>query len=508
MLDYTIAQIASIVGGTISGGADPNTRVRGPVEFDSRKITEGSVFVALKGARVDGLDYARSAHEAGAVVTLAAREVNAPAIIVPHIENPDSNADAYSYDPTGDAASVIAAMSALARAVVDDCVAAGANVVAITGSAGKTSTKDIIATVLHAAVAGTAENTGAAGDKTVDPAAVIAPPGSFNNEIGLPYTALRCTPETRYLVAEMSARGIGHIHHLTTIAPPTIGVELNVGTAHLGEFGSRENIAQAKGELVEALPAGGTAILNLDDEQVAGMAARTQAQVVYYSAAGNPQAPIRATNVHLDEVARPRFTLHLPGQQPVPVKLNIFGAHQVSNALAAAAVGHTVGMSAPEIARALGDHVAASAHRMDVSTRADGVTIINDSYNANPDSMRAGLSALSYTAHGRPGATSWAVLGQMGELGDMELEAHEALADVMSDLRIDRLVAVGTAASVSAMAARARSLGVHVKHVSTTDAAVAAVNDELAPGDVVLVKASMIQHLWSVAEGLLQEGTG
>ncbi|MEJ5928876.1 UDP-N-acetylmuramoyl-tripeptide--D-alanyl-D-alanine ligase [Corynebacterium sp. H128] len=487
MINLTLAQIADAVGGTLSGGADQATQVTSSVEFDSRKLQPGSLFVALPGQRVDGHDFAEQAIQAGAVAVLAARDVGVPAIVVPSTEVPTSNADAFAMagEKAEAMAAVLAALGRLARFVIERCAAdSGLTVVGVTGSAGKTSTKDLMATVL-----------GNAG-------ATVAPPGSFNNEIGHPYTALRCDEETRFLVAEMSARGIGHIARLAEIAPPRIGVVLNVGTAHLGEFGSRENIAQAKGELIESLPADGLAVLNADDSFVKAMARRTSARVVYTSV--REPADYYATDIRLDEVARASFNLHVAGTtQAYPVSLQVFGEHQVSNALAAAAVGIAAGLSAQQVAAALSSHHTASANRMDVQTRADGVTIINDSYNANPDSMRAGIAALSYTAHGRNDVHSWAILGQMGELGDNAITEHEALAEVLVKMQVDRLVVVGGDVNSHALATSAEQRGITTMTVDSADAAINVVDRELRPGDVVLVKASNSARLWRVAEGLL-----
>lgn len=487
MIQLNVTEIAQAVGGTLAGGVDSAAMVTSSVEFDSRKITPGSLFVALPGQRVDGHDFAGAAVEAGAVAVLAAHDVGVPAIIVPATEVPASNADAFAMagDKAQEMASVLAAMGKLARLVIDKCVAEQQlTVVGVTGSAGKTSTKDLLATVLARA------------------AETVAPPGSFNNEIGHPYTALRVDEQTKFLVSEMSARGIGHIAHLAEIAPPSIGVVLNVGSAHLGEFGSRENIARAKGELVEALPKQGLAVLNADDEFVSAMASRTAARVVSTSLSG--PADFYATDIRLDEVARASFRLHHKGEpQSYPVKLQVFGEHQVSNALAAAAVGVAAGLSTAEVADALSSHRNASANRMDVRTREDGVTIINDSYNANPDSMRAGIAALAYTAHGRVECTSWAVLGQMGELGEDAVAEHEAVAEVLEKMRIDRLVVVGVDVNSHVLATSAEQRGITTMTVDSADAAVNVVDRELRPGDVVLVKASNSARLWRVAEGLL-----
>lgn len=489
MIQLTLGEIAEIVGGRLGGGAQADTPVTGTVEFDSRKAAPGGLFLALPGARVDGHEFAATAVSKGAVAVLAAREVDAPSIIVPTAEKVESNADIYAHDVNSHGAAVITALSTLARHVVE----LGVNehsltVVAVTGSAGKTSTKDFIATVMSTA------------------GETVAPPGSFNNEIGLPYTALRCTESTQYLVSEMSARGIGHIEHLTHITPPRIGAVLNVGSAHLGEFGSRENIAQAKGEIIEALPAaadGGVAVLNADDPFVASMAPRTRARVVTFSTANPPArgADYWATGMSLDDVARASFTLHTK-HGSWPLTLQVFGEHQVSNALAAAAVAIEAGIDADKVVAGLATHAAASANRMDVRTRPDGVTVINDSYNANPDSMRAGIAALAYTASARTESISWAVLGQMGELGDEAVEAHRALGAELAKYHIDRLIAVGVNPNCRALTDEASARGIKTDAVVDVDAAVDLLRREVRREDVVLVKASNADKLWRVAERL------
>ncbi|MEJ6020488.1 UDP-N-acetylmuramoyl-tripeptide--D-alanyl-D-alanine ligase [Corynebacterium sp. H113] len=499
MIPTTAGEIATIVGGQLSN-LDAATPVTGPVEFDSRKVTPGSVFLCLPGARVDGHDFAQTAAEAGAACSLAARPVAAGAIVVKPLGKQDSNADAFAHDPDGSGAAVLEALGKLARHTVDALAdreqsgLPGENltVVGVTGSAGKTSTKDMMATVLRTA------------------GETVAPKGSFNNEIGHPYTVMTCTEDTKYLVAEMSARGVGHIAHLAEVAPPKFGAVLNVGTAHLGEFGSRDVIAQAKGELVESLPAaedGGVAILNADDDYVAGMAPRTTAKVVYFSTDPTKadSADYVAKDIELDELARARFTLVFPNREEHPVVLQVSGAHQVSNALAAAAVGVEAGLPTKQVADALSSHVAASERRMDVQTRADGVTVINDSYNANPDSMRAGIDALVRCANARDDVRSWAVLGQMGELGDSATQEHEKLAENLAEQGVKVLVAVGTSANVCALAEKARQLGLNTVRVANTDEAANAVSESISSDDVVLVKASYADGLWRVADALLAD---
>ncbi|MFE6864386.1 UDP-N-acetylmuramoyl-tripeptide--D-alanyl-D-alanine ligase [Nocardia sp. NPDC057668] len=499
MIEMTLREIADIVGGTLHDVPDPEAKVTGAVEFDSRAIGSGDLFLALPGERADGHDFAAKAVAQGAVAVLAARPVGAPAVVVaprPHA----SRAIALAHDADGSGAAVLEALGKLARASVDRLVAAGGlTVVGVTGSSGKTSTKDLLAAVLAPL------------------GAVVAPPGSFNNELGHPWTALRADASTRFLVLELSARGPGHIRHLTEIAPPNAGVVLNIGTAHLGEFGSQEVIAQTKGELVEALPSSGLAVLNLDDHLVAKMATRTAARVVTVGL--NSNADIRATDVHMDDRARARFTLHAGGGS-IPIELAVHGEHQVGNALSAAAVALDQGADLATVAAALAGANAASVRRMDVRTRADGVTVINDSYNANPDSVRAALKALvtMSRAGGADGQgreigrrRSWAVLGEMGELGDDSVIEHDRIGRLVVRLDVDRLIVVGTGRPSHGMhqgAVMEGSWGEESVLVPDLDAAIALLDDELEAGDVVLVKASKSVGLWTVAEHLLAAPAG
>ncbi|MGW2374450.1 MULTISPECIES: UDP-N-acetylmuramoyl-tripeptide--D-alanyl-D-alanine ligase [Kitasatospora] len=464
MIALTLAEVAAAVGGTLDGAA-PDTLVTGPVEVDSRKVSPGGLFAAFVGEHVDGHDYAATAVEAGAVAVLASRPVGVPAVLVD---------------------SVVEALGRLARAVV--ARAEGTAVVALTGSAGKTSTKDLIAQLLQ------------------HRGATVFPPGSLNNEIGHPMTALRVEEGTRHLVMEMGARHKGDIEYLTSITPPRIGLVLNVGTAHVGEFGSQEAIAEAKGELVEALPADGAAILNADDRLVRAMASRTKAKVVLFGE--SPDADVRATDVRLDATGRPSFTLTTPAGS-APVQLRLYGEHHVSNALAAAAVATELGMTVDDTAAALGEAGALSRWRMEVVDRADGVTVVNDAYNANPDSMRAALRALvSMGGRGPERRRTWAVLGEMRELGEESLAEHDAIGRLAVRLDVTKLVAVGgrEAACMELGARNEGSWGEESVLVSDADAAVELLRSQLRPGDVVLVKASRSVGLEKVAEALLADG--
>lgn len=492
MIDLTIAQIAEIVGGRladISPDEAATTRVTGTVEFDSRAIIHGGLFLALPGARADGHDFAAAAVGSGAVAVLAARPVGVPAIVVEPRPAQDSAASVLEYDTDGSGAAVLEALARLAAAVAAELVAGGLTIVGITGSSGKTSTKDLLAAVLAPL------------------GEVVAPPGSFNNELGHPWTVLRATEATDYLVLEMSARHPGNIAALAAIAPPSIGVVLNVGTAHLGEFGSREVIAATKAELPQAVPSSGVVVLNVDDTAVAAMADQTPARVVRVSR--NPGADVWAGPVTLDALARPRFTLHAAGDE-VDVALAVHGDHQVSNALCAAAVALECGAGLEQVAAALAGAGPVSKRRMQVATRDDGVTIINDAYNANPDSMRAGLQALAAIAReGGEKRRSWAVLGEMAELGDDAITEHDRIGRLAVRLDVSRLVVVGTGRAMSAMhqgAVMEGSWGSEATIVADADAALALLRSELAPSDVVLVKASKVAGLGALADALLADG--
>ena len=443
--------------------------VSGEVVIDSRRIGPGGLFAAVAGERSDGHDFAAAAVAAGATAVLATRPVPVPSVLV---------------------ADVPAALAALATAVVDALPAA--RIAGITGSSGKTSTKDLAAQLVE----------------RLGP--TIAPAGSFNNEFGLPLTVLRADASTRYLVLELSARGIGHIAYLCRVAPPRYGVVLNVGHAHAGEFGGLDQVARAKGELPEALPGDGVAILNADDPRVLAMAARTQARVVTFSSAPGSTAPIRAADVRLDDLGRPGFTLLTP-EGSAPVTLRLHGAHNVPNALAAAALAGELGMNLDGIADGLGAAVARSRWRMEVHQRGDGVTVINDAYNANPESVRAALDALAHLAQSQlaQGSRGFAVLGHMAELGGTSRSSHEDIGEYaarVSDSGLAGLIAVGEeAAPLLAGARRVRSWPGEALAAPDGAAALELLANRLKPRDVVLVKASRAAHLEGVAAALLGE---
>lgn len=452
MIPMRLSEIADVVGGSLHG---EDVLVSGPAYVDSRAPVADGLFVAIVGEHTDGHAYADGAH-----AVLGSRPTGAPTVVV---------------------IDAVVALGRLARHVVDRL---DATVLAMTGSQGKTGTKDFLAAVLRTL----------AGED-----AVVATNANNNNEIGVPLTVLRAGAATRFLVVEMGARGVGHIAYLCEVAPPDVAAVLNVGTAHVGEFGGREQIARAKGEIVEALGAEGTAVLNADDPLVAAMAPRTPARVLTFGESGD----VRWTGTRLDELGRPVFTLGHAGEEHL-VRLLEVGAHQRLNAAAAAAMALAAGFGLAEVAAALGSARSASRWRMEVTERADGLVVVNDAYNANPDSMRAALEAL--VAIGGPsGRRTVAVLGEMKELGSEHAAGHRAVGADAARLGIDVLVVVGAAARGIAEGAAQGTCEVIV--TAGREEATAWVRQNAGPEDVVLVKASRGAALEEVAEQVLEETT-
>jgi UDP-N-acetylmuramoyl-tripeptide--D-alanyl-D-alanine ligase len=460
VIPLSVAQLAEITGGALDEVSDARAVVTGPVVIDSREAAPGSLFVALPGTRADGHDFARAAVAAGAAVVLAARPVGVPAVLVPDVQ---------------------AALGALAAAVARRVP--GLTIVGITGSAGKTTAKDLTAQLVE-----TLGNT-------------VANRGSLNNEIGHPLTVLRVTGQTRYLISELSARGPGHIAALCAIAPPRLGAVLSVGHAHAGEFGGLDQVAAAKGELPAALPPDGVAVLNADDPRVLAMAGRTAARVVTFGRSAG--ADVRARDIVTDDLGRPAFTLVTPAGA-APVRLRLHGEHHVSNALAAAALAGELGLGVAAIAAGLSSAVARSRWRMEVTERPDGVTIVNDAYNANPESMRAALAALGdMTGGGRRG---YAVVGEMTELGELSEKFHEEAGMLAARAGVAGLIVVG--AQAAAIATGTKGVPTwpgELLQVADPAAAAAALGERLRGGDVVLVKASHSVGLEAVALALTGE---
>ncbi|GAA1376481.1 UDP-N-acetylmuramoyl-tripeptide--D-alanyl-D-alanine ligase [Luteococcus sanguinis] len=487
MKKLTTAEAARHARARLVGPADV---VIDKVVIDARQATPGALFVAIAGERVDGHDFAEQARANGAVAVLGTRETDAD---LAHLVVDDS----------------VAGLSALARGVVAEAIADGLTTIAITGSSGKTSTKDLLAQVLEAA------------------APTVSPVGSFNNEIGVPLTACGVEDDTRFLVSEMGARGLGHIAWLCSVVPPRVGMVLNVGHAHLGEFGSAEGIAQAKGEIVEGLPAEGWAVLNADDHRVAAMVTRTAGRIAWFTRSAEPlpheslpheslpdeslpddvrcDLVVRAVDVHADALQRSRFTLEVVrngATERHEVSLRVLGDHQVSNAIAAAAAAIAAGVEPQIVAHALSAATTRSHWRMELTERADGAAVLNDAYNANPDSMAAALHTLGGIAAARraidPCARAIAVLGDMLELGDDAPALHAELGRLAAEVGVDEVVAVGEYAEQ--IAGAARDAGIEARALPRRE-----VSGSLAlgPADVVLVKASRGLALETVADELV-----
>lgn len=455
MIPMTLAEIAHAVSGRLDAVTDDQVTVTAPTAFDSRQVEVGGLFAALGGNRVDGHDFASAAIENGAVAVLASRPTGTAAIVVDD---------------------VVTAMSDLAHAVSTRYTG---RVLAITGSAGKTSTKDLLTQILTRR------------------GSVVATQRSFNNEIGFPHTVLRVQADTDFLVLEMGARGRGHISHLAAIARPQIGAVLGIGSAHIGEFGSREAIAVAKRELVEALDATGIAVLNADDPLVEAMADHTRAQVLRFGT--GPDADVRATDIALDASARAQFTLR-HSDNAAPVTLGVVGEHHLTNALAAAALALSAGVEFVTVAEGLNGAWLISGSRMEVTERPDGVTVINDAFNASPESVEAALRSLAtIAAKVRP---TIAVLGEMRELGDAAPALHATIGRQVADLGIGTLITVG-GRHAELMATAARDAGsAQVTHVETKDQVLDLLSRGLRGRDVVLIKGANSACLFETAAAL------
>ena len=473
MIPVSVQHAAQVLGVAPVGTGDKSVPITSLVA-DSRAVTSGALFVALQGERADGHDFVARARADGAVAALVSRPVDSGlCLVVP--------------DP-------LAALGALARDQVDAGHARDLRVLAITGSQGKTSTKDVLAQLL--------ETTGP----------TVSPVGNLNNELGVPLTVARIEPTTRFLVAEMGARGIGHIAYLCRIAPPDVALVLNVGVAHVGEFGGRPAIAQAKGELVEAVTDSGVAVLNADDPLVWAMRSRTKGAVVAVGVDKQPEwdSSVWASDLVSDALGHFGFTLHacLPHEpyRQVHVRLSLSGRHQVANAVAAAAAAMAVGAPLEEMAAALHAAKPRSRWRMELQTRPDGVLVINDAYNANPDSMRAALETLAELGRVRPGGQTWAVLGDMLELGATSSAEHAAVGALVARYGVSWLLAVGSHAEVVVEAAIDAGLPAERAVMATSKVeATQRVLDGIAPADVVLVKASRGLALETVAEEILRQ---
>ena len=446
MITLTAGEIALLVGGELL--CDRDLLVSKAPVFDSRMATPGCFFLALKGENADGHEFAADAYRNGAMFSLTSERIDGPCIVVK------------------DVLEALSILAAFVRKRLDKLV-----VIGITGSQGKTSTKDLLTHMLGA----------------VGP--TVAPAGSFNNDLGLPITLLQCDDRTRFCILEMGARHLGDISRLCEIAKPNIGVVLTVGTAHIGEFGSREVIAQTKGELIASLDKDGIAILGTYDEFTPKMTSLHHGQVILFGEKADIQ--VRAADIEMRE-GRPHFDLVTPAGRDA-VGMRAVGAHQVANALAVAAVGTALALPLELIASSLSTAEISSKWRMELHESAD-LLIINDAYNANPESMSAAMRALVLFAQER-GGSSWAFVGKMNELGQTQGPQSAAIGALAVELGIDHLVEINAPEYGEPVGAMV------VHHRSSIEAALDLVQ-YFAPGDVVLVKASRSQGFEVLAESL------
>ena len=446
MITLTAGEIALLVGGELL--CDRDLLISKAPVFDSRLATPGCFFLALKGENADGHEFAADAYRNGAMFSLTSQRIDGPCIVVK------------------DVLEALSILAAFVRKRLDKLV-----VIGITGSQGKTSTKDLLTHMLGA----------------VGP--TVAPAGSFNNDLGLPITLLECDDRTRFCILEMGARHMGDIARLCEIAKPNIGVVLTVGTAHIGEFGSREVIAQTKGELIASLDKDCFAILGTYDEFTPKMASLHQGQVILFGEKADIQ--VRAADVEMRE-GRPHFDLVTPAGRDA-VGMRAVGAHQVANALAVAAVGTALALPLELIASSLSTAEISSKWRMELHESAD-LLIINDAYNANPESMSAAMRALVLFAQER-GGSAWAFVGKMNELGQTQAPQSAAIGALAVELGIDHLVEINAPEY-------GEPVGAMVIHQRPTIESALDLVDYFAPGDVVLVKASRSQGFEILAESL------
>ncbi|VEG26850.1 UDP-N-acetylmuramoyl-tripeptide--D-alanyl-D-alanine ligase [Actinomyces howellii] len=488
MIPRSLPEVADMVGAAPIEHAAASVQA-GPaaapaitsVVTDSRQAGPGCLFVAIAGQRTDGHDHIAQVARAGGGAAL----VSDPQAARASLERDGGGQDLPLLVVPG----TVEALGALARAHLVDLRArasrrgAGLTVVAMTGSVGKTTTKDLTRQLLAAQ------------------GPTVAPVASFNNEIGLPMTVLGTEESTRYLVLEMGASGPGHIDYLTAIAPLDAAAVLMVGHAHMGGFGSVEGVAAAKAEILRGLEPTGTAVLNRDDPRALAMAGLAPAEVLTFSAAGDPEADLRATGVELGEGARASFDLHLPGlPAPERVTLALPGAHNVSNALAALGLALAAGADPQGLVASLAQARIESPHRMDIGTverPAGQVLLIDDSYNANIDSMTAALRSLPVVAGTR---RSVVVISEMLELGESSRGDHALAGRTAGEVGADLVVGIG--AGTGPALEEASRAGARTVLMTDAQEAVASIDALLLDGDAVLVKGSLGSGAWRVADHL------
>lgn len=460
MISLQLSEIAEVVGGKLHG---QDVLVTGSVETDSRLIGTGSLFVAKPGEVTDGHNFVEAALSNGATAAIVQRAVD---VRIPQIVVEDS----------------VNALGLLARHVLSVLRESGnLTVIGVTGSNGKTSTKNMLRATLSRF------------------GNVIAPIESFNNEVGAPYSMLQANYDTDYLVVELGAGGVGSIDYLAQMCRPDVAVELKVGLAHVGEFGGIETTYKIKSELVRAVP-DAKLIFNIDDPYVQQMAEFARGEVTWFGL--NDEAEISARSIHIG-LAGTSFELMVDGQQHTMVTLQIIGEHQVMNALATLAVIKRLGLDLNEAIEALEDLPLAERWRMQIMPGPNGSTIINDAYNASPDSTRAALQTLATL--GRQGHRTIAVLGEMAELGAFSAEQHDYIGRLAVRLNIDRVVVVGTGAKLIHMgASQEGSWDGESTYCESIAEALEQVRGWLGSGDIALVKSSKSAELRFLGDALAE----
>lgn len=463
MIELSLAELADVLDGTLAlpEAVPGSTALRGPVVVDSRLAVKGSIFIALRGETTDGHLFVEAAVANGAFAVIAERENDAgiPTIVV---------------------ADTLAALAQLAKYCVETVRALGRlQVVAMTGSNGKTTTKNMVRAILE------------------QQGPVIAPQGSYNNQVGAPLSMLGVDADTAYLVVEMGASAVGEISHLVSIVTPDVAIVLTVGLAHAGGFGSIEETQHAKAELVRELPQAAFAVLNADDPRVAAMAGQTSASVTWFGLSETAQ--FRATNLETS-VQGTTFTMTTPSGE-LEVGLKILGPHNVMNFLAAVAATAQLGVDSTAAAHRLEAMVLAERGRMELLHSPSGAVVINDAYNASPESMVAALKTLAEVTRGR--FRSIAVLGEMAELGEIADDEHDRIGRLAVRLNVQKLVVVGHAARhIHNAAGLEGSWDGESVLVESADEAYDLLRDELGPGDVVLVKSSNSAGLLTLGDRL------
>jgi UDP-N-acetylmuramoyl-tripeptide--D-alanyl-D-alanine ligase len=462
MIEIKLGDLAEILSGKLIG--DPEQIVSGSVETDSRLAGAGSLFFAKPGEETDGHKFVGSALEKGSIAAVVEHQVS----------------DQINQIIVGDS---VEALGVLATWLTKELKATGKlRVVGITGSNGKTTTKNMLREILS----------------KVGP--TIAPIESFNNRVGAPISILRADRKTEFLVVEMGAEGPGSIEYLAKMADPDVGVILKVGLAHVGEFGGIENTAKIKGELATALRADAKLVLNADDSYVRAMGETTRAAVTWFGTADD--ADFRASDIGLT-TSGTSYTMHWPDGADEPIALNILGDVHIMNALAASAAATLLGANHKQIKQALESMQLAERWRMERVLRPDGVTVINDAYNASPDSMKAALQTLAQL--GRLGSRTIAVLGHMAELGEFSKAEHDAIGRLVVRLNIDQLVVVGDEAKLIHMgASQEGSWDGESQFFSTIDEALEYLRGILSQGDTVLVKSSKSANLRILGDKLME----